>query len=74
MKLDLARATEATHSREAVKVYVERVDELVRTGGNQAYEEAVKLIRHIASLRDGREQSTHVAALKESAMPASTIS
>ncbi|MGO4831378.1 hypothetical protein AB4144_03635 [Rhizobiaceae sp. 2RAB30] len=66
VKLDLARATEATHPGQALEVYADRVRELVDVGSSQgAYEEAVKLIRHMAGLRDEGEQSAYVAALKE---------
>lgn len=66
VRLDLARATEATHPREAVEAYMGRVGELLGSGSNHgAYKEAAKLIRRMAGLRDESEQSAYVAAIKE---------
>jgi uncharacterized Zn finger protein len=63
-KEELARASEATHPREALEVYAERVDQLAEAGGNSAYAEATAFITHMAALRDGAEQAAYVAALK----------
>jgi hypothetical protein len=60
----LAQASEATHPREALEVYAERVDWLANTGGNPAYEQAAKLIARMATLRSAAEQAAYVAALK----------
>jgi uncharacterized Zn finger protein len=60
----LARASEATHPREAVEVYAERIEDLVAGGGNPAYAEAVALLAHMAALRTSEAQAAHVAALK----------
>ena len=60
----LARASEATHPREAIEVYAERVDRLANTGGNSAYAEAAKLIARMATLRSAAEQATYVSTLK----------
>jgi uncharacterized Zn finger protein len=65
VKEALATASEATHTREALAVYTERVEELAKIGGNPAYEEAAALIARMATLRDTAEQATYVAALKE---------
>ena len=64
VKEALARASEATHPREAIDVYAERVDQLADGGGNQAYAEAVNLVAHMAELRTADAQAVHVAALK----------
>jgi uncharacterized Zn finger protein len=61
---DLARASEATHLKEALQVYVERVEQLASPGGNRAYAEAAKLIAHMAKLRSGTEQSAYMTALR----------
>jgi tetratricopeptide (TPR) repeat protein len=60
----LARASEATHPREALEVYAERVDQLADGGGNPAYGEAAKLIGRMAALRSATEQAAYVTALK----------
>jgi tetratricopeptide (TPR) repeat protein len=60
----LARATEASHPRQATEVYAERIDHLVDGGGNAAYAEAVRLLAHMAALRTADAQAAHVAALK----------
>ncbi len=61
----LARTSEATHPREVVDVYAERVDQFANAGGNQAYAEAAKLIARMATFRGAAEQAAYVAALKE---------
>lgn len=60
----LARASEATHPREALEVYAERVDQLARVGGNPAYAEATALVARMAALRPPSEQAAYVAVLK----------
>jgi len=65
VKEALARASEATHPREVVDVYAERVDQFANAGGNQAYAEAAKLIARMATFRSAAEQAAYVAALKE---------
>jgi uncharacterized Zn finger protein len=65
VKEALAAASEATHAREALAVYAERVEEFARTGGNPAYEEAAALVARIATLQGAAEQAAYVAALKE---------
>ena len=62
LRNSLAQASEATHPREALAVYTERVDTLVAGSG---YEEAVKLIARMAQLRSPAEHKAYVAALKE---------
>lgn len=64
VKEALAQASAATHPREAIEVYAERVEQLANDGGNPAYEEAAKLIARMAALRSPDEQAAHVAALK----------
>jgi hypothetical protein len=60
----LARASEASHPREALAVYAEEVDRLVRSGGNRAYAEAVQLIARMARLRPEAEQAAYLADMK----------
>lgn len=60
----LAMASQATHPREAIAAYSERVDQLVDAGGNAAYAEAAALLTRMAGLRSAAEQTTYVAALK----------
>jgi hypothetical protein len=60
----LARASEATHSRQALEVYAEKVEHLVATSGNHAYEEAARLVERMAGLQEASAQATYVADLK----------
>lgn len=60
----LARASEATHPREALAVYAARIDQLVSAGGNPNYEEACALVSRMGTLRDATEQAAHVLELK----------
>lgn len=64
VKEELAKASEATHPREALIVYAERVEELAGTGGNPAYEAAAELIARMAGLRDEAAQAAYLADLK----------
>lgn len=64
MKQTLAKASEATHPREVLEVYAERVDQLAQTGGDPAYAEAAALIARMATLRDDADQAAYVTALK----------
>jgi uncharacterized Zn finger protein len=64
LKEKLAQASEATHPREAIATYGERVEQLATTGGNSAYAEAAALVARMAALRDGADQAAYVAALK----------
>ena len=59
----LARASEASHPREALAVYAERVDRLADQGGNPAYTEAAELARHMGTLRSPAEQAAYIADL-----------
>jgi len=61
----LARASEASHPRQALEVYAERIDRLVHGGGNSAYAEATKTLAHMAELRTPDEQAAHIASFKE---------
>ena len=49
----------------AIAVYKERVEELARTGGNPAYEEAAELVARMDPLQGAQEQAAYVAALKQ---------
>lgn len=64
LKQALARASEASHPREALDTYAERVDQLTDGGGNPAYAEAVGLVARMAPLRSAAEQAAYVLALK----------
>jgi len=61
---ELARASEATHPKEALEIFGQRVEELATSGGGRAYEEAIGLIARMAALRDPREQAAYVADIK----------
>ena len=62
---ELARASEASHPREALAVYAAEVRRLVQLGDNANYRSAVELIALMATLRPAEEQAAHVAALRE---------
>ena len=64
LKESLARASEASHRREALTVYGERVDVLVEQGGNRNYQEATGLVARMAGLRDADEQAAYISDLK----------
>ena len=64
LRESLAKASETTHSRDALKVYAERVEELVGAGGNYNYQEACGLITRMGALRGASQQTAHVADLK----------
>lgn len=60
----LARASEATHPKEALAVYAARIDQLVSAGGNPNYKEACALVTRMGTLRGAAEQAAHVLELK----------
>lgn len=60
-KIDLAKASERFHPREALAAYAENVEELANRG---LYPEAVKLIKRMAKLQDAGEHASYVSALK----------
>ena len=62
--LSLAHASEASHPRESLAVYADRIEQLVSTGGNGNYRDACGLIERMARLRDGREHVPYVEGLK----------
>jgi uncharacterized Zn finger protein len=64
LKEALARASEATHAREALETYDECIERLANVGGDRAYKEAAELICRAAALRSAAEQAAYVAALK----------
>ncbi|UVK44069.1 acyltransferase [Mesorhizobium sp. AR07] len=64
LKERLARASEATHPREALTIYAERVNRLAEFGGNDAYAEAAVLIGHMAGLRTASEHAAYLADVK----------
>ena len=64
LKESLARASEATHPREVLAVYAERVEELVKAGGNPSYKNACELVTRMGDLRGASGQAAYVADLK----------
>ncbi len=64
VKETLARTGEAAWPREALEVYAERTAQLVEGGGNQAYEQAVKLIAHMAKLHSAAEHTAYILEIK----------
>jgi len=64
LKESLARASEATHPSEVLAVYAERVEELVKAGGNPCYENACGLVTRMGELRSASGQAAYVADLK----------
>jgi len=65
VKGGLARLSERTHPKEALAVYAESVEDLLRGGTGDGYAKAVAVIARMAALRGGAEQAAYVAALKE---------
>lgn len=61
----LARASEATHTAQALKVYAEGIEDLAKSGGNPAYEEAAALIARMGTLRSTEEHAAYLADIKE---------
>jgi hypothetical protein len=61
-RAELARATEKTHSREALETYEQSVEQLVNTS---SYDEAAKLVARMVKLRGRTEQTDYLVALKE---------
>jgi uncharacterized Zn finger protein len=59
---DLAKATSASHPREALTVFAKDVEQMVSSGSR--YEDAVKLIGKMAALRDAGAHAAYVADLK----------
>ena len=59
---DLAKASRATHPREALAVFAKNVEQMVSSGSR--YEDAVKLIGEMAALRDSGAHAAYVADLK----------
>ena len=64
-KYALAEASEKTHPVEALRVYAERIEQLVGGGGNHGYAQAATLIARMGKLRSAAEQTAYVAALRE---------
>lgn len=65
LKDELAGECEATHPREVLEVYTQRVDQLVNAGGGSNYEQAGKLVAKMAKLRARGEQVAYVLGLKQ---------
>lgn len=64
LKDRLARASEATYPREALKIYAERVNQLAQLGGNDAYAEAAGLIGRMAGLHEASEHAAYLTGVK----------
>ncbi len=64
LKESLAGVSEATHPREALTVYAERVEELIKAGGNPGYKDACRLVARMGKLRGASSQAAYVADLK----------
>jgi hypothetical protein len=62
---ELAGECEASHPREVLDVYTQRVDQLVNAGGGSNYEQAGKLVARMAKLRARGEQVVYVLGLKQ---------
>jgi hypothetical protein len=62
---ELAGECEASHPREVLDVYTQRVDQLVNAGGGSNYEQAAKLVTRMAKLRARGEQVAYVLGLKQ---------
>ena len=58
----LARASEASHPAEALEVYTQSVESIVNS--SSGYEEASRLVAHMAHLRSAAEQAAYVDGLK----------
>jgi tetratricopeptide (TPR) repeat protein len=65
LRMSLVRASEATHPKEALGVYTERVEALVKGGSNDNYAEAADCVKRMAALRGAAEQTAYLAALKQ---------
>jgi tetratricopeptide (TPR) repeat protein len=62
---ELAGKSEATHPREVLEVYTQRVDQLVKTGGKPNYEQAAKLVARMTKLHARGEHVAYVLGLKQ---------
>lgn len=71
----LAEASEKTHPVAALRVYAERVEQLVAGGGNPGYAQAAALIARMGKLRSAAEQTAYITSPRSrSASPASVTS
>ena len=62
----LAEASEQSHPAESLKVYSDRVERMVRTGGQSNYENACRIVGRIRRLREGLgETKQHAAYLDD---------
>ena len=58
----LAQQSEKTFPQNSLEAYATMVEQLVRTGGDDNYREAGKLIKHMRCLREGLGQTREHAA------------
>ena len=65
VRLSLAHETEASHPKEALETFAERVDALVQHGGNREYAEAAGIVRRMGKLRGAAEQAIYVDRLRD---------
>jgi uncharacterized Zn finger protein len=62
LRNELAEVSEQSHPAEALKVYADRVEQMVRLGGQGNYEEASRLIGRMRHIREGLgETAQHLA-------------
>jgi uncharacterized Zn finger protein len=62
LRQTLADASKASHPEKALAVYARLVEELAQFS---RYEEAVRLVKRMAGLRDAAEHAAYMADLKE---------
>ena len=63
---ELAEASEQSHPAEVLKVYTDRVEQMVRLGGSGNYESACRLLERMRRLREGiGEAKQHIAYLHD---------
>jgi uncharacterized Zn finger protein len=62
----LAEASEQSHPAEALKVYLDRVERMLRVGGQGNYELAARILKRMRGIREGLgETAQHTAYLDE---------
>ncbi|HLY07133.1 MAG TPA: SWIM zinc finger family protein [Rhizomicrobium sp.] len=63
-KEKLVRATEKTHTNEALAFYKARVEVLARTGGDPSYKQAAGYVKRLSTLQNASEHAAYVADLR----------
>lgn len=64
LQVRLAEKSELTHAAEALAVYHNRIEALVRAGGNRSYEEAAGYVARASRLQSVAAQAAYVADLR----------